>query len=772
MKNKVLIFIITIIFFQPLLAENLNIQSSSISIDKISKLSIFKDNVTVVDTKGNILKTNYAEYDKKNELLKSKGKTSIQTSEGYFLTSTNITFDNIKKIIRSEEPTILNDLENNNIYLENFEYSTKNNFFKSIGNIKVIDSKNNSYNFSQIYIDEKKREIIGTDIKAYLNDENFKIYKNNKPRIFANTVQITDKKDLYNKSIFTLCDYREKDKCPPWSLQASQMIHDKVKKTIYYDNAVVKIYDFPLFYLPKLSHPDPSIDRRSGFLPPVLSNSKNLGTGIEIPYFWALDNEKDLTFKNKLFVSENPLLMAEYRHAFKNSNLIADFGYTEGYKKKSKKKKSGDKSHFFSKYVKKFTTKNNNENNLSITLQNVSNDKYLKLYKINSDLVNYETNTLENSLQFSHEQDDLFLGINASIYENLRDTYNDKYEYVLPDLVVDKNLFSSVQYGYADLKSNLNIHNYDTNKISKFLINDIDWKSRNFDYKSGFSGKFLAKLRNVNYEANNISYYKKNPSNELFGAFGFLSKIDLFKKTNNNISQFLTPKMLFRYAPDHMRKQEIDEGTRIDANSVFDLDRLNSFNNFESGLSASFGFDYKMTNYEKQLDVHVGQIVNNDENKNMPSSSSLDEKISDLVANTTLTLNKNEKLNYDFKLDKNYNDINYNEVGADLTYNYVNFDINFLQEKKHIGNKEYLKTNLEIAKGNNGLFTFGTKRNLVSNSAEYYNLSYEYLNDCLRAGIVYRREFYDDSELESENSLMFKITLTPFGDIETPSLSQ
>jgi len=357
MKNKVLIFIITIIFFQPLLAENLNIQSSSISIDKISKLSIFKDNVTVVDTKGNILKTNYAEYDKKNELLKSKGKTSIQTSEGYFLTSTNITFDNIKKIIRSEEPTILNDLENNNIYLENFEYSTKNNFFKSIGNIKVIDSKNNSYNFSQIYIDEKKREIIGTDIKAYLNDENFKIYKNNKPRIFANTVQITDKKDLYNKSIFTLCDYREKDKCPPWSLQASQMIHDKVKKTIYYDNAVVKIYDFPLFYLPKLSHPDPSIDRRSGFLPPVLSNSKNLGTGIEIPYFWALDNEKDLTFKNKLFVSENPLLMAEYRHAFKNSNLIADFGYTEGYKKKSKKKKSGDKSHFFSKYVKKFTTK-------------------------------------------------------------------------------------------------------------------------------------------------------------------------------------------------------------------------------------------------------------------------------------------------------------------------------------------------------------------------------------------------------------------------------
>ena len=34
------------------------------------------------------------------------------------------------------------------------------------------------------------------------------------------------------------------------------------------------------------------------------------------------------------------------------------------------------------------------------------------------------------------------------------------------------------------------------------------------------------------------------------------------------------------------------------------------------------------------------------------------------------------------------------------------------------------------------------------------------MNDCLRAGLVYRREFYNDSETEPENSLMFKITLT------------
>ena len=69
-----------------------------------------------------------------------------------------------------------------------------------------------------------------------------KIDKKNKPRIFANTVSIKDKTSKFNKSIFTVCDYRENDKCPPWSIQAKEISHDKIKKTIYYDHAILKFY--------------------------------------------------------------------------------------------------------------------------------------------------------------------------------------------------------------------------------------------------------------------------------------------------------------------------------------------------------------------------------------------------------------------------------------------------------------------------------------------------------------------------------------------------
>ncbi|MDC0903007.1 LPS assembly protein LptD [Pelagibacteraceae bacterium] len=765
MKNS-LIILLFVFIFQPLLGENLNIKSSNISINKKEKISVFKDSVVATDAQNNIFKSEYAEYKKDLKLLISKGKTTILTSSGYFLTGNNITFDNQSQFIRSDEPAKIKDLENNNIYLENFEYSTKNSFFKSVGKIKVVDSKNNKYNFSQIYIDEKKKEIIGTDIKAFINQESFKVKEANNPRVFANAVKINNQKNEFTKSIFTLCEFREDDKCPPWSLQAGKMTHDKNKKTIYYDNAVIKIYDFPVLYLPKLAHPDPTVSRRTGFLPPTFSSGKNLGTALGIPYFWAIDEDKDFTLSSKLFTSEHPLFLGEYRQSFQKSDLILDFGHTEGYKKTTSKKKAGNKSHFFSEFVKKFKGKEGSDNEFSMTVQRTSNKKYLKLYKIDTNLANYENDVLENSINFSHSKDDLFFGFKASAYEDLKiSERNNEYEYILPDLILDKNLFSGNKFGYADLQTNLKFRNFETNKQENFLINDIDWKYEQNNFASGLTGRLLGKLRNVNYETKNTDEYKKDTTNELFGAIGYLTEISFFKE-NNKSNHTITPKMLLRYAPNHMRKDT--SGSRINPNSVFKLDRLDSNTNLESGLSSTIGFDYQL---DQKLDFSIAQVINEKENNKMPSSSSLNQRFSDVVGQSKFDFNDNVSLKYNFALDQNYKKLNYNEVGTTLNLNAINFDFNYLQEREHIGNQEYFRGSVNFASGKNSLFSAETKRNLITNSAEYYNMSYEYHNDCLRAGLVYRREFYNDSEIEPENSLMFKITLTPFGDISSPSFN-
>ena len=219
-----------------------------------------------------------------------------------------------------------------------------------------------------------------------------------------------------------------------------------------------------------------------------------------------------------------------------------------------------------------------------------------------------------------------------------------------------------------------------------------------------------------------------------------------------------------------MRKET--SGPRLDPISAYSLKRLDNQNNFETGASGTIGFDYKIKGLKNDFDFSVAQIINERENIKMSDKSSLNEKLSDLVGSASLNLNNKFKVNYNFSLDQNYNDLNYNEIGTNFDIGGLKLDLNFLQEKKHVGNQEYFETKVDFKNQENSLFSFETKRNLITNSAEFYNLSYEYTNDCLRAGLVYRREFYNDSELEPENSLMFKLTLTPFGNINSPTFSK
>ena len=106
-------------------------------------------------------------------------------------------------------------------------------------------------------------------------------------------------------------------------------------------------------------------------------------------------------------------------------------------------KKSGNKSHFFSSFTKNLNFNDGGKGFLNVKTQGVTNDKYLKLYKLKTDLIDYNNQTLENSIDYSFENDDLFFGFNSSIYETLKEDYNDKYEYIYPDLTINKNLINN-----------------------------------------------------------------------------------------------------------------------------------------------------------------------------------------------------------------------------------------------------------------------------------------------------------------------------------------
>ena len=78
--------------------------------------------------------------------------------------------------------------------------------------------------------------------------------------------------------------------------------------------------------------------------------------------------------------------------------------------------------------------------------------------------------------------------------------------------------------------------------------------------------------------------------------------------------------------------------------------------------------------------------------------------------------------------------LNYNDFGANLDFGNLGLDFNYIEENKHIGDQQYFKTRVNF-KNNKNLISFETKRDLITNSSEFYDLSYEYINDCLRGRI-------------------------------------
>ena len=133
---------------------------------------------------------------------------------------------------------------------------------------------------------------------------------------------------------------KKTDKCPPWQLEAEEVNHNSKKKVINYKNAFLKIYDVPVCIFQKFFHPDPSVKRKSGFLIPTIKNSPNSQSYLNLPYFAAISQNKDITFTPRFYTDDKILLQSEYRQENKSSSHISDFSIF-------KEKDQSSKSHFF-----------------------------------------------------------------------------------------------------------------------------------------------------------------------------------------------------------------------------------------------------------------------------------------------------------------------------------------------------------------------------------------------------------------------------------------
>ena len=574
MKNNILIILIIFqfLFLNKVFAKEIEFDATDIEItdnqnltvanngiakikdDKVViegiKIKYFKDKSLIVVSEGKISK-----IDLNIEINAETIRYNIKTGKINFINdviindetnnlliySEKIIYDiNDQKIFGESNTKIIDEFENN-YELSKFEYSTKDKIIK-LTNTKVSDKDKNTFDLESAYLDLYKKEIVAKDIGL-----NFNISENseNEPRLKGRSLVGDKNNTVIKKGVFTFCKKREK--CPPWEMSADEIRHDKTKKIIYYKDASLKVYDKKIFYFPRFFHPDPTVKRQTVFLIPRLQENSTTGLSLKLPYFLAIAKNKDMTLSPRFFNDDKFLLQSEVRQKNKKSNHIADFSQFIS-------TDEGSRGHLFYNFKKNYVGKNFNDVEIDVKLEQVTNDTYLKAYKIESPIIN-NTSNLINTISLNLFDENQTINTDLNIYEDLSKTNSDRYEYV-PNFSFSKIISDNYSF-----RSNAYYKNYNTNITEKVLINDFEFNSNSKYLNNGIinNKKFL--IKNVSSEAKNSEKFKNKDTSisTYISDYLYIS----CKQTNNLIMLF---KIFFEFVIIHVRKED-----KIDYENIYDI---------------------------------------------------------------------------------------------------------------------------------------------------------------------------------------------------------
>ncbi|CAN0546405.1 unnamed protein product, partial [Laminaria digitata] len=126
----------------------------------------------------------------------------------------------------------------------------------------------------------------------------------------------------FNKAVYSPCELCEKDptRAPIWQVKASKVTHDQETKDVTYRNAFLEFYGIPVMYTPYLSHPDPTVERRTGFLVPSYGTDSELGTFVSTPYYFDIAPNMDATFTPIVTTNEGVVGSGEFRHRLSHTD--------------------------------------------------------------------------------------------------------------------------------------------------------------------------------------------------------------------------------------------------------------------------------------------------------------------------------------------------------------------------------------------------------------------------------------------------------------------
>lgn len=573
----------------------------------------------------------------------------------------------------------------------------------------------------------------------------------------AQMQRVNERYNQLYKTAVTSCNVCEDGKAPLWQIRARRIVHDKEERQLYFDQAQLRVLDVPVFYVPRLRLPDPTVERTSGFLIPSFRSTSELGFGIKVPYFIALRDDRDLTVTP--YVSERTrTLELRYRQAFVNGDIEFNTAI-------SRDDERPDETRGYLFGGGSFDLRNDFK--LEFDVEITSDDAYLQDYGYSS------KDRLESQLLLSRAKRDEFVAGSLINYQSLRDSeQSSTIPSLIGDLFYQRRFFPAGVPG--ELRFTANLHNHIRESDRDIVGRDVQRLNTEANWLHGFDlpGGVRAETQiGLAGDVFNITQDSSTSQNQTqITPFTTLAlRYPLSRTDQSGATQFIEPIAQFAWTGSSQLDIPNEESTLVDfdGGNLLALSRFPAPDRRERGAVGAFGVNWsRFALNGSEHALTLGQVLRKDADEDFTQSSGLSGTESDyLVAGQIKTQNgfavtARTLFNQSFDFTKAEFLGGYTHARGTLTGSYL-WLIKDPAESRFLDTSEIFL---------DGIFNIDEvwraradwRYDLIENRSSTAGIGVTYENECVEVDFSVRRRYTSSTSLEPSTSLGFTIGLRGF----------
>jgi LPS-assembly protein len=551
---------------------------------------------------------------------------------------------------------------------DSLSYNERTRIVAAKGNVSLLEPSGNVLFASYMELSDDLKNGVIRDVRLLL-DKRARVAASGGRRIDG------ERNELDNV-VYSPCDLCADDPTRPplWQLKAVKVVHDEKEHTIEYRDAWLEIAGVPVFYTPYFSHPDPSVERKTGLLAPSLGTSKSLGLTARIPYFWSLGRDRSITFRPLVTTKQGVVLDAEYQQRVTDGEFNVRASATIADKTTRKSGLSVTDENQFRGHLAGMGRFDIDEHYRWGFDANLATDKtYLRLY----DYSNERMLTSRLFLEGFHRRN--FFSVQGLGFQGLRD--NDDHSespFILPK--VDYSFVGEPdQYG--------GYYNFDTGLMALSRIDGRD--SRRASVGAGWTLPYTAPAGDVYTFAASLRgdlywYDDVDPNSDMVAPPAALAESGVagrifpqaslewrypFVRDHGDVSQVIEPIASVVISPNGMNTGKIPNedsyGVEFDSTNLFSTNRWGGLDRVDSGQRLNYGLKWSLIGDDGGFtSVFLGQSYQLNNNNKFANGTGLEDNVTDMVGKVEISPNPYFDLLYRFRFDAGSLKVGHNEVGV------------------------------------------------------------------------------------------------------------